>query len=192
MCAGRCPNPTGSVGGTPTDAVGTTALPGQWKRPARAPTATRGARMLPGPWGFRRRDSDGGGRDNRAPRTVEAAGEGADRDTRGRVCSPDHGDSVGGTPTEAVGTTALPGQWKRPARAPTATRGARMLPGPWGFRRRDADGGGRDNRAPRTAEAAGEGADRDTRGAYAPRTMGIPPAGRRRLRPGRSRSTESR
>jgi hypothetical protein len=37
----------------------------------------------------------------------EAVGEGADRDTRGRVCSPET-DSVGGTPTEATGTVALP------------------------------------------------------------------------------------
>jgi hypothetical protein len=36
----------------------------------------------------------------------EAVGEGADRDTRGRVCSPET-DSVGGTPTDATETVAL-------------------------------------------------------------------------------------
>ncbi len=37
----------------------------------------------------------------------EAVGEGADRDTRGRACSPEM-DSVGETPTGATGTVALP------------------------------------------------------------------------------------
>jgi hypothetical protein len=34
--------------------------------------------------------------------------EGAGHHTRGRVCSPDNEDSVGGTPTGATGTVALP------------------------------------------------------------------------------------
>src|SRR6266481_7341264 len=74
-----------SVGGTPTDAGGTPALPFLWgARPSRSLCcASRTA----------------------APAALEV-------DSTGKLVPLAHADSVGGTPTDAGGTPALPFPWE--------------------------------------------------------------------------------